>query len=156
MVMVSLQERQWATMKKKHHKTVYPEKPWQRKSDSELIKGTQAYRVIRKFGGAPRLGEILRELGHSIENSTIYRWDYPLEDGGSGGLIPIKWIPLIIKIARMDGIILNNDDLSPIPDKPIRDKHDNVKREHNAGELVDSKGVARSGELLQGYKEKKK
>lgn len=78
-------------------------------------KGTQAYRIIKKFGGARRLWALLKDLGpeHELSPSSIYRWDYPKEKGGTGGVIPTAAMPSVIKAARLEGIFLTPEDFYP-------------------------------------------
>lgn len=73
----------------------------------------QAETVIRKFGGARELARILAAMGKPINPSSIYRWMHPKEVGGSGGEIPVRHIKLIMKAARMAGILLTTNDLYP-------------------------------------------
>lgn len=72
---------------------------------------TQAERVLAKFGGARRLSALLDHLGRSKDPASIYKWTYPKERGGTGGVIPTSaWKDLILA-ARMEGILLTSDDM---------------------------------------------
>lgn len=71
---------------------------------------TQADRVIEKFEGAPRLAELIGR-----DDSTVYRWTYPREKGGTGGVIPGNALVLVIRAAKQEGILLTDADLSPLP-----------------------------------------
>lgn len=65
--------------------------------------------VIEKFGSN---AEISRILG--ISRSTVTRWAYPKEDKGTGGLVPQRYWPLLIKEARKRKIRLSVRELSAI------------------------------------------
>lgn len=67
----------------------------------------QAKRIINKFGGIYTLA---RKIGAAP--STIYRWTYPLDKGGTGGLIPVKWHEIILETARLEGIFITKEDWS--------------------------------------------
>ncbi|NBN62080.1 hypothetical protein [Pannonibacter tanglangensis] len=66
----------------------------------------QASRVIAAFGGAAQLARFLTASGYPIRRETIYRWTYPPEQDGRGGLIPRRWIPIIKAIAPKFGVVL--------------------------------------------------
>ena len=76
---------------------------------------TQASRVLLKFGGARRLAAFLRAGGHDVHPITVYKWAYPKERGGTGGVIPSKHLGPVLDAARLEGIILDADDLDPRP-----------------------------------------
>lgn len=78
---------------------------------------TQADRILRKFGGPRRLAKLLKAIdpNTALNPSSIYRWRYPRDRGGTGGLIPTAAIPLIQKAAVVDGILLSQEDLYPGP-----------------------------------------
>lgn len=65
----------------------------------------QARRVIDKFGSEYKLAKLIEAAP-----STIYRWTYEIADGGTGGLIPLKWHDKILRIARVEGIIITKED----------------------------------------------
>ncbi len=74
---------------------------------------SQADRVIEKFGGVPRLLELLGKVGLKRNRSSVHRWRYSVEDGGTGGIIPSHDWRFVIKAAQIDGIILTSQDLDP-------------------------------------------
>jgi hypothetical protein len=74
---------------------------------------TQAGRIFVKFGGAMRLSEILTQIGRPRAYATVFRWDYPKEKGGTGGIIPGSAWPSIMLAARFEGIFLSSEDLDP-------------------------------------------
>lgn len=80
---------------------------------------TQAERILLKFGGARRLAIVLKTMGRPRDPATIYKWTYPRERGGTGGIVPTKVWTDIIDAARFDGIVLTMDDMDPRP-KMIR------------------------------------
>jgi hypothetical protein len=78
-------------------------------------KQSQAERVIAKFGGARRLYAALKEIDpvNCRTPSIIYRWTYPRQKGGTGGVIPTAAWTGILKAARIEGIFLTEDDFFP-------------------------------------------
>lgn len=77
----------------------------------------QAQSVVAKFGGPRELARTLKACSDDpkdhLHPSTIYRWMYPKEVGGSGGEIPTPALQLILKVARLAGVILSTDDIYP-------------------------------------------
>lgn len=69
---------------------------------------SQAERIIEKFGGAYKMAATL-----GARPSTVYRWTYPKEKGGCGGLVPSTAMPKILALARREGVFLTGDDLYP-------------------------------------------
>jgi len=78
------------------------------------------------FGGAAELRRLIKHhLGKTYNLSTIYRWmggstqrNQGQAQGfvvGSGGVIPSKAWGDILKMARMEGIILTQEDYDPRP-----------------------------------------
>jgi hypothetical protein len=77
----------------------------------ELIPDSQAHRVIAKFGRPRDLCRALALAGADIRDpSVVYRWTYE-KPVGTGGLIPNTAIPSILKAARLQGILLTDEDL---------------------------------------------
>lgn len=62
--------------------------------------------IIDKCGGEPK---ILAKFA-KVHISRVYRWRSPKKKGGTGGSIPSKKQPLILKNARANGIDLMPDD----------------------------------------------
>lgn len=75
--------------------------------------GTQAYRVLMKFGGPSKFHEILIESGSTLSKIRIYKWMYPRARGGGGGIIPVKAYDKIFRAAKYAGILLTSADLDP-------------------------------------------
>jgi hypothetical protein len=69
---------------------------------------TQAGRVIKKFKNARRLAALL-----GCDPSKVYRWNHPRKKGGTDGLIPSCAMPDVLRVARLEGIILTPEDLHP-------------------------------------------
>jgi hypothetical protein len=61
--------------------------------------------IIKKLGGAKVVADI---TGRAI--TAPYRWQYPLQKGGTGGLIPQKHHRLLLDYARRNGIALRATD----------------------------------------------
>lgn len=75
---------------------------------------TQAERIIKKFGGVRRLAALYTAVNdHKLHTASAYRWQYPVAKRGTGGLIPHRYIPGILRAAAADGIILTPADLTP-------------------------------------------
>jgi hypothetical protein len=71
---------------------------------------TQATRVAEKFGGVRPLAKAL-----GVAPSTVYRWDYHPNRGGSGGIIPTRALPRIAAAAREKRVRLSAADFDPRP-----------------------------------------
>jgi len=67
---------------------------------------TPAARAIAAFGGAIKLAAAIKR-----DPSAVYRWTYPAGRKGTGGAIPLKIIPEILRAARERGITLTANDL---------------------------------------------
>lgn len=76
---------------------------------------SQAERILKKFGGAPRLAGLFKTLGIGRNLHGIYKWTYPSERGGTGGVIPHLALRDVLEAARFDGIYLSPEDLDPRP-----------------------------------------
>lgn len=82
------------------------------KSDYEawLVTDSQAARIIAKFGGPYPLA---RKIGYDA--SQVFRWRYPEAPHpkrGTGGMIPQRALRLILAMAREEGVLLTDDDLT--------------------------------------------
>lgn len=77
----------------------------------------QAQSLISKFGGPRELARVLKAASDDPKDhynpSTIYRWLYPVEKGGTGGNIPGPALTAILKVARLAGVILTTKDIYP-------------------------------------------
>jgi hypothetical protein len=74
---------------------------------------TQADRIIARFGNAYRLQEALRRAGYHRSVAAIYKWTYPTERDGTDGMVPTRALQQIIRVARLEGVYLSDDDLRP-------------------------------------------
>lgn len=61
--------------------------------------------VIEKCGGHAAVAEIL-----GINLSSVYRFTYPRERGGTGGLIPTRYQRTLLAAARERGLDLTPED----------------------------------------------
>jgi len=68
----------------------------------------QANRIIAKFGNARNLAKLLK-----MEPSAVYKWTYPVERGGTGGLVPAASLRKVMRQADLAGIELTQYDLDP-------------------------------------------
>lgn len=75
---------------------------------------TQSERIIRKFGGIHELRKVLTALGKPRNASSIYRWLYTKEKGGTGGLIPVHIWSTLFAAARLQGILLTPEDFGTL------------------------------------------
>lgn len=74
---------------------------------------SQAERVVARFGGFKVLHDALAAVGQYRSISNLYRWTYPIEIGGTGGLIPGRAMPDVLRAAKWEGILLTPEDLEP-------------------------------------------
>jgi hypothetical protein len=84
---------------------------------------TQVERVAAKFGSIRRMWRALRALGADLpakhpgkrlanmDISTIYKWNLPT---GGNGRVPSKKVPYVNQAARREGIVLTDEDWSPV------------------------------------------
>lgn len=68
----------------------------------------QANRIIGHFGGPLRVAQLL-----DISPSTVYRWRYSQERGGTGGVIPHQSAAALREIADLYGIAIPAADWAP-------------------------------------------
>lgn len=69
---------------------------------------SEAATIIEKFHGARPLAAALSGvLGRRVSPSTVYRWTYPVEKGGTGGVIPTAKRRVLSQAARLHGILLD-------------------------------------------------
>lgn len=71
---------------------------------------SQASQIIEKFGSVPALSRALAAAGVGRDLTTIYKWTYPKDKGGTGGYIPTSAHADIKKAARREGILLTAQD----------------------------------------------
>lgn len=68
----------------------------------------QAQKIVNKFGGVPRLAAAIGK-----NRTTVNRWLYPKDRGGTNGLIPSQAWPEILAAAKREHIPLTPEDLAP-------------------------------------------
>lgn len=66
---------------------------------------TVASDIIRKFGGAQAVAEAC-----GVSFTAVYRWTYPRDRGGTGGVIPAKHQQALLRAAVTRGIKLKPAD----------------------------------------------
>lgn len=69
---------------------------------------SQAARIIAKFGGARRLAALTKK-----NPSAVYKWDYPVDRGGTGGMVPSSAVKDVKEAAELAGIELTEADWAP-------------------------------------------
>lgn len=67
----------------------------------------QASKIIARFGGEARLAKLI-----GLSRITLFRWQY-VRPYGSDGLIPTAQIAKIKSIARLEGVLLRDEDWVP-------------------------------------------
>lgn len=67
----------------------------------------QAAKIVVKFGGEARLAKAM-----GISRVTCYRWSYA-RPYGTDGLIPSSAIDRVQRAARIEGVLLTDDDWRP-------------------------------------------
>lgn len=72
---------------------------------------TQAERILERFSMTPP--EMARMLDRAP--STVYRWTYPLDEGGTGGIVPTAALRELSRIARVNGVLMRAEDFNPSP-----------------------------------------
>lgn len=79
-----------------------------------LVRETQAHRVIAKFGGHRALVQAAKKHDIPLHLQTTYRWLKP-RPLGSDGYIPGRALERLLILARLEGVYLSLEDISPIP-----------------------------------------
>lgn len=92
-------------------KVIAPKLEEKSEYEAWLLTDSQAARIIAKFGGPYPLA---RKIGYDA--SQVFRWRYPEAPHlkrGTGGMIPQRALRLILQMAREEGVLLTDDDLTP-------------------------------------------
>jgi hypothetical protein len=105
---------------------------------------SQAERIIERFGGARALSRIFAAMGINRTPSSIYKWTYPREKGGTDGIIPTSAWPDLLSAARIHGILISEEEFDP-RNRPYR------KEPKNAYVEADLKEKAHK-ELMEKFK----
>lgn len=75
-----------------------------------LVFESAAHRIITKLGGACVVAKAL-----GIAPSTVYRWMYPKGiHSGTGGFVPYKYVAILIKYARSQGILITAAEIAGV------------------------------------------
>lgn len=64
--------------------------------------------IIKRLGGEAVVSRITETA-----YTAPYRWQYPREKKGTGGVIPQRHHPVLLDYARSKGIVLRADDFLP-------------------------------------------
>ena len=64
----------------------------------------KAIKAIKAFGNEDNLAKLLK-----LNKSTVFRWTYPVERGGTGGYVPSRQIPRILLLAKKYGVDIKDD-----------------------------------------------
>lgn len=67
-----------------------------------------AYSIIEKLGGKGEVSEKLR-----LDKSTLSRWCQP-RPHGTGGMIPVRYWPMIIVMGRQRGVDVRLEELAGV------------------------------------------
>jgi hypothetical protein len=68
-----------------------------------------AKKIIERLGGVNVVATVTGK-----HRSQVFRWMYPPERGGTGGLIPQRTIPALLEYAKSEGIKLRPADFMMI------------------------------------------
>lgn len=68
--------------------------------------------IIRRLGGEAKVSEI---TGRGL--TAPYKWQYAVEKGGTGGLIPQRLHRILLDYAEAQGIALSPADFLPVHDQ---------------------------------------
>jgi hypothetical protein len=66
--------------------------------------------IIDRIGGEAVVADVT-----GVAYTAPYRWKYPKDRGGTGGIIPHWHVPKLIAYAREKGIELSEADFAPRP-----------------------------------------
>lgn len=75
---------------------------------------TPADTVISKCGGHQVIADWL-----SIHVTNVYRWTYPKENGGTGGLVPTRHQSVLLQKARAENKPLEPSDFFTAPAEQV-------------------------------------
>ena len=74
---------------------------------------SQARRIIDKFATPGKSGPAAISEGTGISREQIYRWDYSVERGGTGGRVPSRSLQKVLAWARTIGVTFTPEELDP-------------------------------------------
>jgi hypothetical protein len=72
-----------------------------------------AQTIIGKFGGPTAMAELL-----GIHRTRVSSWQRPKSAGGTDGLIPQRYHPVLLDYAREHGLDLKAEDFLPVVPSP--------------------------------------
>jgi hypothetical protein len=58
--------------------------------------------IVEKFGGADMVSEIT-----GVHRTSVYRWMRSKKSGGTGGMIPLKYMGALLKAAKKHDVALD-------------------------------------------------
>lgn len=64
--------------------------------------------IIAKLGGPTKVSQIT-----GVHRTRVSNWKRPREAGGTGGMIPMPHIPVLLRAAQASGIKMSADDFLP-------------------------------------------
>lgn len=68
-----------------------------------------AIKIIAALGGTSKVAQIA-----GVHRSRVWNWTRAKADGGTGGIIPIRYIRKLIDAGASQGVQLRADDFLPI------------------------------------------
>ena len=69
----------------------------------------QAEKIVEKFGGRVATSKAIGR-----DQSSVCRWFYATDKGGTGGLVPATAIPAVLEAAEFLGVELTAEDWAPL------------------------------------------
>lgn len=70
--------------------------------------------IIRKLGGEANVALIVQRA-----STAPYRWQYPRDKGGTEGVIPQRYHPMLLDYARANGIDLKPEEFLPVANQGV-------------------------------------
>jgi len=67
-----------------------------------------AYTIINLLGGATKVAAFLKTT-----RQAVWKWTWPRQKGGTGGLVPQRHHPAILALARQQGVYLTAEHFLP-------------------------------------------
>lgn len=68
----------------------------------------QADKILKKLGGPRRVA-----VGIGVDPTTVYKWTYEKDRGGTGGIIPSASVAKVQKLSVVMGVELTAEDWTP-------------------------------------------
>lgn len=70
--------------------------------------------IIKRLGGPTKVAEIAK-----VHRTRVSNWARPKEAGGSGGLIPFKHVPALLRAAAEMNVSLDAADFLPVEQEEL-------------------------------------